>query len=33
VLDDLPFSVRDPVSGRFRIAFWVFCTTGFQHRR
>jgi hypothetical protein len=31
LLDDLPFSVRDPASGRFRIAFRVFCAAGFEH--
>jgi hypothetical protein len=30
LLDDLPFSVRDPVTGRCRIAFRVFCATGFE---
>ena len=30
LLDDLPFSVRDPASGRFQIAFRVFCATGFE---
>lgn len=30
LLDDLPFSVRDPETGRFRIAFRVFCATGFE---
>lgn len=29
LLDDLPFSVRDPATGRFRIAFRVFCAAGF----
>jgi hypothetical protein len=33
LLDDLPFSVRDPATGRFRIAFKVFCPTGFEHDR
>ena len=33
LLDDLPFSVRDPASGRFRIAFRVFCAVGFEHDR
>lgn len=33
LLDDLPFSVRDPVTGRFRIAFKVFCAVGFEHGR
>jgi hypothetical protein len=33
LLDDLPFSVRDPASGRFRIAFKVFCAVGFEHNR
>jgi Transposase, Mutator family len=30
LVDDLPFSVRDPASGRFRIAFRVFCAAGFE---
>ncbi|HYN91585.1 MAG TPA: transposase [Thermoleophilaceae bacterium] len=33
LLDDLPFSVRDPATGRFRIAFKVFCAVGFEHER
>ncbi|MCA1698650.1 MAG: transposase [Actinobacteria bacterium] len=33
LLDDLPFSVRDPASGRFRIAFRVFCAAGFERDR
>jgi hypothetical protein len=33
LLDDLPFSVRDPATGRFRIAFKVFCAVGFEHNR
>jgi hypothetical protein len=33
LLDDLPFSVRDPASGRFRIAFRVFCAVGFERER
>ena len=33
LLDDLPFSVRDPATGRFRIAFKVFCAVGFEHDR
>jgi hypothetical protein len=33
LLDDLPFSVRDPATGRFRIAFRVFCATGFERGR
>jgi len=33
LLDDLPFSVRDPATGRFRIAFKVFCAVGFEHYR
>ena len=33
LLDDLPFSVRDPDTGRFRIAFRVFCAAGFEHGR
>ena len=33
LLDDLPFSVRDPATGRFRIAFKVFCAAGFEHDR
>ncbi len=32
LLDDLPFSVRDPATGRFRIAFKVFCAVGFEHQ-
>jgi hypothetical protein len=30
LLDDLPFFVRDPAIGRFRIAFRVFCAAGFE---
>lgn len=33
LLDDLPFSVRDPASGRFRIAFRAFCAAGFERGR
>jgi hypothetical protein len=33
LLDDLPFSVRDPGTGRFRIAFRVFCAAGFEDGR
>jgi hypothetical protein len=33
LLDDLPFSVRDPVTGRSRIAFKVFCAVGFERER
>lgn len=33
LLDDLPFSVRDPATGRFRIAFKVFCAVGFERGR
>ena len=33
VLDDLPFSVRDPATGRFRIAFRIFCAAGFEGAR
>jgi hypothetical protein len=33
LLDDLPFSVRDPATGRFRIAFRVFCAAGFEAGR
>lgn len=33
LVDDLPFSVRDPASGRFRIAFRVFCAAGFERGR
>jgi hypothetical protein len=33
LLDDLPFSVRDPASGHFRIAFRVFCAAGFERGR
>jgi hypothetical protein len=33
LLDDLPFCVRDPASGRFRIAFRVFCAAGFEDGR
>ena len=33
LLDDLPFSVRDPASGRQRIAFRVFCATGYESGR
>ena len=33
LLDDLPFSLRDPATGRFRIAFRVFCAAGFEAGR
>ena len=33
LLDDLPFSVRDPATGRFRIAFKVFCAVGFERNQ
>jgi hypothetical protein len=33
LVDDLPFSVRDPATGRFRIAFKVFCAVGFERAR
>jgi len=33
LLDDLPFRVRDPVSGRHRIAFRVFCAMGYEAGR
>ncbi len=33
LVDDLPFSVRDPATGRFRIAFRVFCAAGFERGR
>jgi len=33
LLDDLPFSVRDPATGRFQIAFKVFCAVGFDHNQ
>lgn len=33
MLDDLPFSVRDPATGRFRIAFRIFCAAGFERGR
>lgn len=33
LLDDLPFSVRDPATGRFRIAFKLFSAVGFEHNR
>lgn len=33
LLDDLPFSVRDPDSGRFRIAFRVFAAMGYDAGR
>ena len=33
LLDDLPFSVRDPATGRFRVAFRVFCAAGFERGR
>ena len=33
LLDDVPFSVRDPATGRFRIAFRVFCAAGFEGGR
>src|SRR5919199_919180 len=32
-LDDLPFWVRDPATGRFGIACRVFCATGFEGGR
>ena len=33
LLDDLPFRVRDPDTGRFRIAFRVFAALGYQAGR
>jgi hypothetical protein len=33
LLDDLPFSVRDPSTGRFRIAFRVFAALGYDAGR
>jgi len=33
LLDDLPFSVRDPRTGRFRIAFRVFAAMGYEAGR
>jgi len=33
LLDDLPFSVRDPSTGRFRIAFRVFAAMGYDAGR
>ena len=33
LLDDLPFSLHDPATGRFRIAFRVFCAAGFEQGR
>ncbi len=33
LLDDLPFSVRDPATGRFLIAFRVLCAAGFERGR
>lgn len=33
LLDDLAFSVRDPATGRFRIAFRIFCAAGFERGR
>ncbi len=33
LLDDLPFRVRDPVSGRHRIAFRVFAAMGYEAGR
>jgi hypothetical protein len=33
LLDDLPFSVWDPATGGFWIAFRVFCAAGFERRR
>jgi hypothetical protein len=33
LLDDSPFSVRDPASGRFRIAFRVFAAMGYDAGR
>jgi len=33
LLDDLPFRVRDPGSGRHRVAFRVFCAMGYEAGR
>ncbi len=33
LLDDLPFSVRDPATGHSQIAFKVFCAVGFERER
>jgi hypothetical protein len=33
LLDDLPFRVRDPKSGRHRIAFRIFCAMGYEAGR
>lgn len=33
LLDDLPFSVRNPASGRQRIAFRVYCAMGYEKGR
>jgi hypothetical protein len=33
LLDDLPFRVRDPESGRHRIAFRIFCAMGYEAGR
>ena len=33
LLDDLPFSVRDPTTGRQRIVFRVFCAMGYDGDR
>lgn len=33
LLDDLPFSVRNPASGRQRIAFRVYCAMGYEDGR
>jgi hypothetical protein len=33
LLDDLPFSVRDPATGRQRIVFRVFCAMGYEGDR
>jgi hypothetical protein len=33
LLDDLPFRVRDPDSGRHRIAFRIFCAMGYEEGR
>jgi hypothetical protein len=33
LLDDLPFKVRDPETGRHRIAFRIFCAMGYRAGR
>jgi hypothetical protein len=33
LLDDLPFRVRDPDTGRHRVAFRIFCAMGYAAGR